>query len=380
MTLLNGDVIPPLGAGMTDGDMRALDFRHPPPAGPIATCRTAPKRGTVRRTDFAEVWEDIGPASTLSVHSATSTGNFTSPATWANRAGGWSVTFRWAAGDWDNDGDQDLVAVWSNGGLNSLSIWRTTVDANGARSFVQLPNPRTARTWLAQTQWLPGDYDNDGLVDLMSVSPSGGLTRFTFWKSTGTAFAAPVDWITQGGWNVNIKWSVADFNNDGRDDILANWPEGTGTTFTVWRPTGLTSPRLVQSPWLSQYGGWANTMQFLPGDYDVDGDADVMVVWNEAGFATFSFHANQGSTFGPAENWLARDGVWADNIKWRAGDFDGDGRADVAAAWNEAGRTTLTVRRNNPFSGTRLLHEVWKTRTAGWQDSAVWCAGAFDGT
>lgn len=373
LTRLDGTEINQQRTGLSDGDLRALESMYPTSASEApAMCRTAPpRRATRRRADVAEVWEDVGPTMSIATH--TSTGmSFRLPMSWATRAGGWSVRTRWAAGDFDNDGDQDLVGVWKDAGnKNTLTLWRS----NGA-SFTPTHWLAQQGDWLDSTEWLPGDFDGDGRTDLMSVWKDGASSTFTFWRSTGAAFAAPVHWaVRQGGWTSLAKWNVGDFNLDGRDDILSAWPEGTGTTFTVRLST---NGGLAPQHWLQAAGGWASNMQFLVGNFDGAGGADVMVAWDDGGASTLTFYRNQGTSLAAGTNWATRDGGWANNVRWSAGDYNADGRDDVLAIWNEAGRSTLTVRRSTGLTSPRLITEHWGTRRAGWQDSASWCTGTFD--
>ena len=136
---------------------------------------------------------------------------------------------------------------------------------------------------------------------------------------------------------------------------------------------------LVREDWLSRYGGWSNNMQFLVGNFDGASGPDVMVVWNEAGRSTLTFHRNHGSSFGTAEHWAERDDGWDDTIRWRAGDFDADGRADVLAVRNQGGASTLTVRRWVVPGPTGYVQEPWGPSRATWQASTDWCVGTFDG-
>ena len=64
---------------------------------------------------------------------------------------------------------------------------------------------------------------------------------------------------------------------------------------------------------------------------------DLVAPWNDAGSATFAMYASTKTHFTPYTQWNIRDGGWGDDIRWLPGDFDGDGRADVAAVWNNAG-------------------------------------------
>ena len=64
------------------------------------------------------------------------------------------------------------------------------------------------------------------------------------------------------------------------------------------------------------------------------------------------------------EHWDVRDGGWMDSTKWVAGDFDGDGRCDIAGVWNDAGSATFAVFRS---IGLHFApHTQWKIRDGGW--------------
>jgi hypothetical protein len=62
-------------------------------------------------------------------------------------------------------------------------------------------------------------------------------------------------------------------------------------------------------------------------------------------------------------------------VKWFVGDFNGDGRADIGAVWNNNGANVLTVRlaKGNRFSAA--TH--WAVNAGGWMDTTAWCTGQF---
>ena len=340
---------------------------------PVTTCRTAPPRSTRRRADIAEVFADNAPNYSTSIAQHPSTGrSFHVFEEWARRDGGIGADIRYATGDFDNDGRQDIVAIWKNsaGGVASFALRRST----GA-SFVLAPGQTTSIPWSAASEWLPGDFDNDGDSDVMEVWKEGNNASFRLWRSSGTTFTA-VDWARNlGGWVPNAKWDVADFDRDGRDDLLTAWPNGTSTVLTVRRRSSTGS--IVAESWQANADTWNAGREFVVGQFDGLGGPDVMAIWHDpSGLATFTLFANAGLTsFMTGTAWLAPNGGWPPGV-WRAADFDGDGLDDVLSIWNDAGMATFSVRRKQ---GRLAFTEHWAQRRVVWQPSTTWCAGSFDG-
>jgi hypothetical protein len=78
--------------------------------------------------------------------------------------------------------------------------------------------------------------------------------------------------------------------------------------------------------------------------------------WNDIGLTTIAVYPSDGSKFPGWTQWAIRDGGWGDEVKWTAGDFDGDGKSDLASIWNNDGSNTLTVRLS---SGNTFNHQHW---------------------
>src|SRR5262249_23008537 len=152
------------------------------------------------------------------------------------------------------------------------------------------------------------------------------------------------------------------------------WNDAGQNTLTLRLSAG--SSLAPQRHWAVNQGPWIDTTTWLAGDFNGDGLCDVAAIWNDGGMATFTVFPSTGSGFGPAVDWAKRDGGWADNIKWVAGDFDGDGFTDIAAIWNDGGMNTITVRRS---VRTAFQTSHWRIRTGGWMNSTKWVAGDFDG-
>jgi hypothetical protein len=262
----------------------------------------------------------------------------------------------------------DLAAIWNDGGMNTLTVRRST-----GTSFTQTHWAIQQGGWMSSTQWLPGDFDGDGLDDLAAAWNDGGSTSIAVYRSTRSSFAPHVQWaIRDGGWSDSVAWTVGHFDAGDRADLAAVWNDGGMNTLTVRRSTGSS---FEHEHWAIRQGGWMSSTHWLAGDFDRDTTTDLAAVWNDGGQTSIAVFRSTGAQFLPHTQWAVRDGGFSEAIKWTAGDFDADGFSDIAAAWDDGGMTTLTVRRSN---GTSLTPVHWAIRQGGWMDSTQFCAGRFD--
>jgi hypothetical protein len=201
-----------------------------------------------------------------------------------------------------------------------------------------------------------------------------GQTSLALFPSAGTKFLArtPVS-SREGGWGDDVKWFAGDFDNDGRTDIGAAWNNGGSNTLTVRR---FTDSGVSAVHWATNARGWSPTAVWLPGDFNGDGRTDVAGVWNDGGQVSITVYISDAAKFLSPTQWSLRDGGWGETVKWFAGDFNGDGRTDIGAAWNNGGATTLTVRQS---TGSKLTPVHWSLDAGKWADSSAFVAGDFNG-
>jgi hypothetical protein len=350
-----------------------LKLCTPPPAQYSSRCRTAPPRPAPftfwRRADVAEAWEDAGP--TTSIRTRISDGaSFGADQDWSIRAGGFSALIKWASADVDGDDDQDLVAIWNDNGQNTLTVRRS----NGIVFLAPQHFAIRQGTWLGNAEWLPGDFNRDGLDDLASVWQDGASTSIAVFLSNGSAFPTYSQWaVRDGTWGNGQKWEVGDFDGDDFDDILAVWNDNGQNTLTVRRSTGTS---FTQQHWAIRQGGWIAATEFVVGDYNGDQLSDVAAIWPDGSSTSIAVFPSNGTSFNGHTQWSIRDGGWVgDQGRWSAGDFTGDGKFDLLAAWNDNGMTTLTVRES---TGSSFVQQHWATQRTPWNNQLTFCAGTFD--
>ena len=124
-----------------------------------------------------------------------------------------------ATGDFNNDGLADIVNVTSTG----LVLARL---GNGDGSFQAAVNPPTG---LAYTQAAVGDVNNDGKQDIIALSNSGNEIDIYLGDGTGTFTALPTgspQIVATGTGPISLV--TADFNHDGNLDMaVLNPTDGT---------------------------------------------------------------------------------------------------------------------------------------------------------
>jgi hypothetical protein len=234
----------------------------------------------------------------------------------------------------DVDGDRITeVVVASPWGIGILKEAGATLTAP-----MMAPNGTRFGGWLLNTgdnQVGPvADFDGDGRAEILVTSPWGiGIL-----KLEGSTLNAPMlspNGTHFGIWNLDTSTNqvgpVADFDGDGRVEILLSSPSG----IAILKLAGnMLTPLMVANNG-TQLGGWLlNTADnaFGPaGDYDGDGHAEILVA-SSLGIGILKFAGGalnasmlqpNGTRFG---GWLLNTG---DNNFGEAGDYDGDGCAEV---------------------------------------------------
>ena len=236
-----------------------------------------------------------------------------------------------AWGDYDNDGDLDVLISGNTGAALVTQIWTNT-----GSGFSQLPTTISGPAF-SSAVW--GDYDNDGDLDVL-LSGSTGTIVTEIWTNTGGAFSKLTTSITGVYWGSTV-WG--DYDNDGDLDILLSGRDGAGALVTqIWTNTGGAFSKLTTSI----TGVYQSSAAW--GDYDNDGDLDVLVAGNTSFGSTggvTQIWTNTGGTFSKLTTSIT--GVYQGSVAW--GDYDNDGDLDVLLSG---------------LNGTVRVTEIW-TNTAG---------------
>jgi hypothetical protein len=247
------------------------------------------------------------------------------------------------AGDFNQDGIQDLAIADTTAGTVTIFIGK------GDGTFTGLPSFSAGSSGAAGGQFVTGDFNADGFLDLVLMDSNSSSLTVLFGKGDGTFTVAP------SSLNINAQPSaivVADFNGDGIPDIatangfditLGGYPTGNEDTVTVFLADGdgsFRGPNVV-----SQSGCGATPGQFdmnvgpfsiAVGDLNGDGVPDLvtgnLMAFYEGGEADIGY---------PSLTVLLGKGDGSFNVNFcqtapnldsnlLIADFNGDGIPDVA--------------------------------------------------
>ena len=221
-----------------------------------------------------------------------------------------------APGDFDGDGNGDLMAIRLDG---VLKLYR----GDGASGFLDLAGSQIGTGWAAFRHVIPtGDFSGDHRPDLLGVAKDG---RLFLYRGNGVG-----GWLSGRlqigtGWHtMRFVFSPGDFSGDGLTDLLAVQSDGrvrlyTGNGKGGWKGT----PVYVST------GFSTATLVGSPGDFDGDGFTDMIALWPDG---TVKLYPGNG-----LKGWLNPSGVvigtgWtgATSLAGR-GDVTGDGLTDLFA-------------------------------------------------
>ncbi|WP_433862320.1 GH25 family lysozyme [Streptomyces sp. L7] len=176
-------------------------------------------------------------------------------------------------GDFTGDGKSDLVAVRNDG---TLWLYPSTGVVNPTTPSSYLPGILIGSGgWSAFSQIVSGDFNGDGVQDILATRPDGTMLLYPGVRQTPSStswFGTPT--VVGSGWNqFTAIDSTGDSNADGKADVVAQKPDGTlwfyaGNGAMGPGNAGLGNPSPVGSGWtiFSSVTGTGDTATARTGD------------------------------------------------------------------------------------------------------------------
>lgn len=235
------------------------------------------------------------------------------------------------------------------------------------------------------------DYNGDGRSDMASWYDysQGQDTIHTFTARADGGFASPAAGRTasKGTFSAErMKRVTGDFNGDGIGDVAAFYGYDDGTvSLLTWlgRGDGTFSEHFTS--WSVEPKNWTfDAITAQAGDFNGDGRDDIAAWYDyrNGDDKLFTFLANSGGGFAAPVSSFARteaDGWVVERMKLATGDFNGDGRDDLGVLDSYiAGTVRLVAFTGTPDGGFAEPVSGWQS--TGWQfDRVSVVSGDFDG-
>jgi len=253
-----------------------------------------------------------------------------------------------AVGDFNGDGRPDLVVA--NDQSNTVSVLLNTMSAGAtAPSFA----PQITFTVGAYPFSVAvGDFNGDGRPDLAVANSTGAGTASVLLNATPAGATAPAFAVQQtfAVGNDPVSVAVGDFNGDGRPDLaVANANDGTASVLLNTTPTGAGTPAFAAQ---QTFNVGAYPTSLAVGDFNGDGRPD-LAVSNSNGYAgTMSVLLNATPAGATAPSFAAQQtfAVGSGPFSVAVGDFNGDGRPDLAVANANDNTASVLLNTTVPFA------------------------------
>lgn len=211
--------------------------------------------------------------------------------------------------DYNGDGKTDFSVVRNTGGGSGGQVtWFNCI--NG----VSEPGCYDIRAWGISTDFfVPEDYDGDNKTDIAVWRP-GASTVAAFYILQSQTSTLRTELFGQTGDDPTV---VGDYNGDGQADVAVYRAGAASGDQSTWFFRTTSGGPVTYTPW-GQNGDFP-----VPGDFDGDGKNDFVIQRNNGGgqarfWQLFSNGSTGSVVFGTPTDVVV------------PGDYDGDGKADIA--------------------------------------------------
>jgi hypothetical protein len=247
-----------------------------------------------------------------------------------------------AVGDFNGDGNLDIAAAnfGSNSVLANGSV--TVLLGNGTGGFAAAPgSPFTVGIW--PTSVAVGDFNGDGNLDIATANRGSGNITVLLGNGTGGFTAAAGSPLTTAH-GTSYSLAVGDFNGDGNLDIAASLYTGSNPSVAVLLGDGTGGFTAAAG---SPYPAGAYPLSMAVGDFNGDGKLDIATAnaLNNTVTVLLGNATNIGGAFGftaaPGSPFAVEVGIMSSPYSVAVGDFNGDGNLDIATA--NSGSDNVTV-------------------------------------
>jgi len=243
-----------------------------------------------------------------------------------------------AWGDYDNDGDLDILLTGASASGNISKIYRN----EGGTNFVEAAVNLTGVAGGSAAAW--GDYDNDGDWDILLAgeeSPGKPVTKI--YQNNNGSFTE-INANLPGVSACALAWG--DYNQDGNLDILLAGRTSAGSRITrVYRNNTNGNFSDTGAGLIGVENG-----AVVWGDYENGGELDILLTGDSDSGPVTKIYRNVNGTFVDFSGDTPLTEAKFSSAAW--GDYDGDGDLDILlAGLSNSGRVAIVFQSNRSNPG-----------------------------
>ena len=226
-----------------------------------------------------------------------------------------------AWGDYNNDGYLDFIITGYRS--DEPHYFTSVYKNNGDNTFTEQTGISIDGFYHGSIDW--GDYDKDGDLDFIIMGYKDGSQKTTsIYKNNGDNSFTKQTIYSLIGCSGSVKWG--DYDNDGDLDILTTGRPSSGTATKIYKNNG--NNNFVQQTDLSL----SNIVdgKAIWGDYDNDGDLDILIHESTnygASSASTKILRNEGDKGFIEQTSITLEGAYSGAAAF--GDYDNDGDLDI---------------------------------------------------
>jgi hypothetical protein len=244
-------------------------------------------------------------------------------------------TLGYYSGDVNGDGNSDVIQPRDNNGSLAILVHNVT----GTSTSVLFDQVMQG-TAISNIGFVPADVNGDGKTDLVRAWTNASNLAFTVFTSNGTSFSRTWEGNTPGGFQT-IRLLPVDVNGDGKTDIAQLWNRYNSLAINIYKSTG-DSFALASSNTMPVGAG---NIGFIPADFNGDGRTDIIQFWNSNGSLGLAMFKSTGNSY--SMSWIGAMGESSANVGFTPIDYDGDGKTDFVKGWNNNNTLGLAVYKSN---------------------------------
>ena len=205
------------------------------------------------------------------------------------------------------------------------------------------------------------------------LPPLEVATAWVFPSASG-AFADRVTTRLNGEFPDSAHWVVGDFDGDGLDDVavIRNQVGKSAVRVFPSNGNGISLSALFDQVLPTSF---SKKHRWRAGDFDGDGRDDLLQIYDRSGESALQTYSSLGSSF--EKTAFMRTGAhFSNRYHWEVGNFNGDNYDDLVLVYNHRGKSSTFTYTS---TGSTFVQTNFLRMGATFSETDLWRVGDFDG-